>query len=210
MTVVNDHEGALKHLDLEIEKARLAANAEAAYDAANGREGPNPWANATRTLEDLERDRRQLDLKIQGEKLTKAVQELKRLDEELAKAQVQREAADRLLRERKEHESVKRYLGATSICMKLGWGHSWAAFFRPWYESGKPRYIAANEQAVFFLDSPLAQDAGVQFDLERDRDAVRGYIEALDNANRASLKWSNVQDRRQKLLQDWPQLRTAS
>jgi hypothetical protein len=207
---MNSHDDALKHLDLQIEKARLAANAEAAFDAANGREGPNPWANAKKALDDLEDDRRQLVLKHEGEKLNEAIRELRRLDQELEKAQAQREAADRALRERKEHETVQRYLGATSTCMKLGWGHSWTAFFRPWYESGKPRYMGANEQAVFFLDSPLAQDAGVQFDLDGEREAVRRYVEAFDAANQAAITWSAHASHRADLLREHPELKAAS
>src|SRR5580704_337431 len=134
MQTIVDNEKALLHLDSEIVKAREAASAESAWNAANGTETANPWANSKRRLDDLEHDRDQLALRIKGEQLTKAHEELKRLDEELAKTQVQREAADRVLRERIEHETVQRYLGATSICMKFGWGHSWSAFFRPWYE----------------------------------------------------------------------------
>ena len=148
-------------------------------------------------------------MKIEGERLNGAIRELRRLDQELAKAQLQREAADRALRERKEHETVQRYLGATSVCMKLGWGDSWSAFFRPWYESGKPRYQGLNEQAAFFIDSPLAAQYGVKFDLERDREAVRHYLEAFDAANQAAVTWSAHASHRADLLREHPELKAV-
>lgn len=88
-----DDQTALAHFNAEIGRAERAANAEAAYDAANGREGPNPWANSGKALADLEADRDQLTLRVKGQALTRSLQELHRLDEELAKAQAQREAA---------------------------------------------------------------------------------------------------------------------
>ncbi|HET6275725.1 MAG TPA: hypothetical protein VFE16_07325, partial [Candidatus Cybelea sp.] len=120
-----DYATALACLNAEIERAQRAADAESAYDAANGREGPNPWANSGRALADLEADREQLTLRVKGQALTKSILELKRLDQEIAEAELEREHADRVLRQHSEHESVKRYLAATAICMRNGWGHSW-------------------------------------------------------------------------------------
>jgi len=91
-----------------------------------------------------------------------------------------------------------------------GWGHSWSAFFRPWYESGKPRYVALNENVAFFLDGPQAREANIQFDLAKDREAVRLYFEALDAANTASAKWSGLAESRTNLLREHPELLSVS
>lgn len=209
-TVTHSDEAALRRFDLEIENAREAANAEEAWTVANGSEAPNPWENSKCRLDELFSGRNQLQLRVRGEALTKAHNELRRLDEELSKAQVERELANRAVQQRSEDEIVKRYLEATSICMRMGWGHSWSAFFRPWYESNKPRYQGLNESGAFFVDSPLAKSAGVRFDLGEDREAVKRYMEAQDAANKAQTHWCALAELRANLLRERPELHSAS
>jgi hypothetical protein len=102
-----------------------------AFTAASP-EGPNPWAGSARALEDIERDHEQLRLRIVGEELKAVLDKRKELQQRLDDLSFQRTAADRELAKRLQHEVVKKYMGAGSICRARGWGFSWE-LFRQWY-----------------------------------------------------------------------------
>lgn len=203
-----DDKAALGHLDAQIEGARELANAEAAFSAANGNDTSNPWANASRRLDDLQRDREQLALRIQGEKLNALLAKRQELNERLDRLQVQRQAADRVLAERAQDASVVRYRNATGICMREGFGHSWE-IFRKWYESGLGLRQGAPECSAFFLSDELAKSVGVSFDLEGDRAAVRLWIEALDTANRLLSEENSYREELRNLLREHPELQAT-
>jgi hypothetical protein len=200
MTTTYNDEAALAHLDSEIMQAREAADAEAAFEAANG-DIQNPWANSKRRLDDLESDRRQLALRIEGTKLSKAYSELQNLAEELQLAEKERRAADQKL---KEHSIVLRWKDAGAVARRHNFGHSWV-LYSGWILSGKSRYFAPECIHYFEQHGPIA----LRFN-EGEGAIVRAWAQAKESADRALMKWSSVQDRRQKLLRDWPQLRTAS
>jgi len=200
----------LTEVERQIPDAQKLADAEASWLLANGASGGNPWSGASKRRDDLVSEARDIRHRIKGHELTAAHDELRRLDTELARLQLERDAADREVRERVAHPAVQKYLGAGSICRRHGWGHTFASLFMPWYESGRPRYSGLSEQAVFFLDSPDAKNAGVQFNVTTEREAVIAWNEARNRANLAMMAWNGAADRRQRLLRENPELKSAS
>jgi hypothetical protein len=108
-----------------------------------------------------------------------------------------------------ESEIVQRYKAAGGVCRQNGWGHSWV-MFQQWFEQGKPRYSGMPECGAFFLDSPQAKAVGVSFNLESDRAAVIAWRQAVGDSEKALMAWSSLADRRQRLLQERPELRDVA
>jgi hypothetical protein len=204
MKTISNDQSALAYLNAEIERAQQAAEAEAAFDSVNGRGALNPWANAARALTDLEQDRRQLSLRIEGEKLSKAYADLRSLDEELRQAEQERQSADQVLKEQSEHPTIVKWKDAGSIARRHGFGHTFVLYSN-WILTGKSRHYAP--EGILYLEQH--GPAELRFS-EEEQKAVRAWAQTKDASDQALLKWGSVRDRREQLLRDWPQLKTAS
>ena len=96
----------LRVIKSEIENTQRNAAAEHAFAATGGT--PNPWHGASETLNALHKEKRALELEIEGSALVARIERLRTLDEELVKAMETRTSADEAQRAASEHEAVQR------------------------------------------------------------------------------------------------------
>lgn len=202
MQTIDDR--ALAALDIRIAAARTSAMAEAAFLAANGPASKNPWNDWGTRLTALLAEREAPSLRMEGQGLSQAVDQLERLDEELKAAEAEREAADHALKEKSEHPTIAKWNAAGSIARRYGYGHT-QLLYAAWILSGKARTYAP--EGLLFIENE--GPAELRFN-EQEQKIVREWVKAKDASDKALLKWSNCQDRRQQLLRGWPQLKSAS
>jgi hypothetical protein len=193
-------------LDAKIEATSPLAQAEAAYKAAHGPDEPNPWAGQIEKLGHLKTQRDQLTLQTKGFALSQALSDLKQIDTELQAATEAKEVKDHAVRVAAEHDAVRRWIAAPWLAMRLGVGHSLTAEFSPWFLSGRPRYAGAPSCVAYFMDHSNT-NPGLRFS-ETDREPIRRHHEAKAAAEGALIRWCAIADRRARLLQSHPELRS--
>jgi|SRR5580658_11218038 hypothetical protein len=96
----------LRILRSEIETAQRNAAAERAFEATGASD--NPWDGAGEKRDALLQEQRGLEERAEGEALKAKSDQLRRLDEELKKAQQARTLADEAVHVAGEHEAVQR------------------------------------------------------------------------------------------------------
>lgn len=190
-------------LEHELSQAESLEMAEHAFRASNP-EGKNPWEGAARKLAALKADKQDLELRLRGHELSSALEKLKTLDAELAKAEVARDLADAKLRELNSNETVVRYKAGTMLSIQYGWGWSYERF-RQWYETGQARSFMPQD-AVWFVDSPDCP-AALKFNLESDRQTIRRWVEAKGTSDQALVHWNAIASQRAALLRERPELK---
>jgi hypothetical protein len=195
----------LRTIECELPNAESLAQAERAFEAVNG-DGANPWAGACRKHNDLRTEAEDLRLQIKGHELIAARAELQNLERELSDAEKQRVAADREVHAQAQHPTIQKWNAATAVAMANGWGHSWVLYSN-WFVGTKPKRPWAPDCSTFFEgDSGCPQS--LRFS-ENDRAIVRGYMGARGAAEKALLHCGNLTDRKQRLLQEHPELNHA-
>jgi hypothetical protein len=197
----------LVQLEHEIGRLAPSSSAEKAFARANSAI-ENPWKGSGAKLEALELQRDDLILAERGQKLHDLVNQKRELERRLERSQIARQAADRQLLERSQHETVVRYREAVIRCMNLGIGASFE-LFRNWFESGRPLYSAAPECASYFINGAEAKAAGVSFDIQKDREAVNLWLEAREASNTALMAFNNDASELRDLLREHPELGSA-
>lgn len=90
-----------------------------------------------------------------------------------------------------------------------GWGYSFE-IFRQFFQSMRPRYNGAPDCLPFFVDGPEAKAAGVSFNLEGDRQAVKLWLEAKDAADQKLMLWNQACERKRALIREVPELGSAA
>lgn len=197
----------VKHAIAETEPR---AKAEMAYVRANpGSPMPQNWVGESARLAELKAKEQDLELQIAGQRLSDAISKLAVINAEIDRLQIARTEADRVCRQRAEHEAVIKFVNATKICMRMHWGYSWQ-IFREWYISGRGLRNGAPDCATFFLRDDQAAAAGVQFDLGAERAAVQLWLQAKDASDRAMMAWNQVCERKRALLREIPELASAA
>jgi hypothetical protein len=193
----------LKVLRAEIDSQQHLASAEAALEATDAES--NPWKGAGEKLTSLYKEQRDLELAAEGEVLVGKLEQLKRLDAELKKAQQARVEADEAVRVAAEHESVQRWMRAGTLARAAGVGYDFAGVFSAWYLSGKARFAGAPQCVSYFMDNP-ATPAGLRFDEKNDRAPICRWHEAKGAANTALVTWCAHAEQRAHLLRENPEL----
>src|SRR5579863_7130052 len=117
----------LQVLGVELESVQRNAAAEAAL-AATGAEN-NPWKGAGEKRDASLQEKRELGLQAEGEALNGKLEQLRRLDDELAQAQQALTLADEAVRAASEHDSVERSIRAGSLARQVGVGYDFAGAF---------------------------------------------------------------------------------
>lgn len=205
MTTTLNLQERLRDIEALMPQLEQRAGAEAALLVARGDSGP--LAGARQKRDELRQEANDIRLQLRGHEISKSLDELMALDKELVEATERREAADAEVRRQGESPIIQKWLAAPSIATQYGYRYSfdlWAAFIL----SGRAIYNAAPECALFFR-SPECPEA-LQFNLEDDREHIVAYHRAKDEAQRASLMWTGAADRRQRLLQEHPELKAAT
>jgi|HubBroStandDraft_4_1064222.scaffolds.fasta_scaffold00333_7 hypothetical protein len=200
MTTLNLQE-RLRDIEALLPQLDQRADAEAALICAKGDSGP--LAGACQERDELRQEASDIRLKLRGHEISTALDELTRLDAELAEAMERREAADREVLRQAESPIVERWNAAPTFAIRCGYGHSWELFSQ-WFLSGRPRYIAAPECLLFFQSGECSEP--LRFDLDGDRECILAYHAARDEAVRASMAWTGLADRRTRLLREHPEL----
>jgi hypothetical protein len=195
----------LTQIEAELPEAERRAEAELAMVAATGNAGR--WAGKAKLLDELRNEQKDLKLQVKGRELSKALAEFKALEEELERATKARQRAERAVRELAEDEALIRYLKAPSIAREYGYGHSFL-LFQQFLESNRARTNGAPECLAFFESASCPE--ALRFNLEGDRDKIRRYREAVGQADLALMAWGAIADKRQRLLQENPELRDAA
>jgi hypothetical protein len=195
----------LTRIERELPEAERLAQAEEAYLTQHADGGP--WSGASEKRDALVAEANDLRLQMRGQELSSALDELRNLEHEQSNAAERRIRADEAVRRLAEDETVKRYLAARPLAMRLGWGWSWDQY-SAWLESGRARYNAAPQCLLFFESAECVPE--LRFDHVQERERIRQYREAVGAAEVALLVWSNDADRRQRLLQEHPELKAAS
>lgn len=197
----------LRVLRSEIDSAKRAASAEVAF-AATG-DTVNPWQGATSKLEELTKEQRELEERAEGEALVGKLEQLRRLDAELVKAQQARTIADEAVRVAAEHESVQKWMRAGTLARAAGVGYDFAGVFSAWYLSGKARFAGAPQCVSYFMDNP-GTPAGLRFDEKNDRAPICRWHEAKGAANTALVTWCAHAEQRAHLLRENPELASVA
>ena len=194
----------LKVLRSEIESAQRNAAAERALAATGAKD--NPWAGSAQKCDALHKEKRELELELEGEAVKARLEKLRTLDKELAKAMEARTSADEAQRAASEHEAVQRWMKAGSIARAVGCAYDLEAQFAPWYLSNKERYQGAPSCVDFFLKST---NPGLRFD-EKDRPHIVRWHLAKGAAQAAIIHWSALAEQRSALLREHPELAYAA
>jgi hypothetical protein len=187
----------------EMEIAARNAAAEAAL-AATGAED-NPWKGAGEKRDALLQEERELELQAEGEALNGKLEQLRRLDDELAQAQQARTLADEAARAASEHDSVKRWIRAGSLARQVGVGYDFAGVFSAWYLSGKERFAGAPSCVSYFCSNPQTHP-GLRFDEKNDRSAIIKWHLAKGESQNALVHWDALAQQRALLLRENPEL----
>jgi hypothetical protein len=191
----------LRILRSEMESAQRNASAERAFEATGASD--NPWHGAGEKRDALLREQRALEERAEGEALKAKVDQLRRLDEELKKAQEARTLADEAVRVAAEHEAVQRWMKAGSVARALGVAYDFAGVFSAWYLSGKARFAGAPACVTYFMDNPSTH-AGLRF-TEADRPHIIKWHQARGEAQSALIHWDATAQSRALLLRENPE-----
>jgi hypothetical protein len=194
----------LRVLKSEIETAQRNAAAERAL-AATGAES-NPWAGSAQKCDELHKEKRELELEIEGEAVKARLERLRTLDKGLAAAMEARTSADEAQRVASEHEAVGRWMKAGSIARALGCAYDLEAQFAPWYLSNRERYAGAPACVDYFMKST---NPGLRF-TEQDRPHIIRWHLAKGAAQAAIIHWSALAESRALLLREHPELAAAA
>lgn len=173
-------------LDLEIERTKHAADAEAAFAAVSNEQ--NPWRGAGKRLSELEKERGALRLKRIGEELLVNVSLYRQTSERLQQAKEAVENAERELAEVERSEIIVRYRRALEIARQNGFGHHFGCYSK-WFESNRSATIGGRRHD---------ETAGANwpeecvFNNESDRDAVRAWRAKQGALNQARQNVDNT------------------
>ena len=183
----------LQSVEFELAKLAPSASAEGAYRRANS-SAPNPWLGASERLELLTRERDDILLQLEGQRLSDLLEKQKELENRLEVLIAQRMAADRRLAEFNGNPVVQRYRTAFAVARNENWGHSWSLFAN-FLSTDLPLRPYAPECSDFFLNDPQAIEKGLRFSVEdeirdgktvpSDRRTIHEYNRAVEASNLA-------------------------
>lgn len=178
-----------------------SANAEAAFRSATGTSGR--WEGASERLNAAKTKIRELELQVEGQELSAAVQRLANLDAELAKADEARHAEDRKLAEMTVHPTISKWMQAPRVARQSGYGHSWL-LWSDWYLSNRGPRSGMPECGTFFLGDECPN--ALRFNIEDDRVKVREYSEQRGACIKAIVVRDSIAAQRAALLRERPEL----
>jgi hypothetical protein len=186
-------------IETDIANAKLTAEAEIAFAAANPGT-PNPWTGAQDKLIAMEAKWQNDELLRRGQEITAALNDLKRLDDDLVAASERRAATEAGLAALAESEVVKRWKAGFDVSRSYGWGSSWEQW-AAYIESARP--LDRHAPGYFFRSNECPQE--LKFD-DGDLILVRQYTAAKHERDLALLHWGALQERRSALLSEHPEL----
>jgi hypothetical protein len=194
----------LKVLRAEIESAQRDAYAERAYSTTDA--ASNPWAGSAQKCDELNNERRELELEIEGEAVKARLEKLRTLDSEIAKAMEARVDADRAVAEFAKSEAVIRWQKAGSIARAVGVAYDFETAFSKWYLSGKAKFAGAPQCTNYFM-----QDAPPPLRFtEADRPHVIRWHQARGESQSALIHWDALAQSRALLLRENPELASVA
>jgi hypothetical protein len=188
--------------DSELKRLALEAEAELCLDALPSKPA-NPFAGASERLRALEDERLQAERRVRGDALAKALEAFNAVNEEISQLGVEHRQTQRKIGELKADETVSRWLRAPGLARNMGLPSAWGAF-AAFLASGAPpaaRPICVGE--VYIAQFPEL----LRFE-ECDRAVIREYAAAENRAKQVSWAFTIVMKRREKLMQDFPALRS--
>lgn len=192
----------LTEIECELPDAERFAEAEAGMLAANGDAGR--WGGSIRRRDDLLAEKRDLELKIRGQELKCAVDELAAIEGEIERATAERTSALETLEQAKTNPVVQRWLKSDEVANREGVGYAWQ-IIRPWLVSLKPKTAAPPQVGAMNLsdwpDELSFSDA--------DRQVIHDFIVAEDAVRKADMALTNAKEKRQQLLAQHPELKAA-
>src|ERR1700722_1442774 len=138
------HRDRVAQIDQEIGRLTPIAQAEAAFRAGNPHEEcPQFWSGAIVRVEELSKERAEIQLAARGEVLASKIAEKRKIEQRIEELKEKREHADQHCATLAQDPTVQRFLNGGSEARRRGWGFSWAASFVPWFLSvdrdGKPK-----------------------------------------------------------------------
>jgi hypothetical protein len=188
--------------DNELEKALLEAEAELCLDALPSKP-PHPFAGASERLRALKDERVQAERRVRGDALAKALEVLNTVNEEISNLGVEHRQTQRRLQELKADETVARWLRAPALARNIGHLSAWSAFstFLASEAPAAARPINIGETYISQFPEPLRFE-------ECDRAVIREYTATDNRSKQISWAFTIVVKRREKLMQDFPALRS--
>lgn len=146
-----------------------------------------------------------LELQEQGERLTRAHQQLKDAEQQLADAKAEREQADATVRRLAESEIVTKFLCAYNNAIAMNYGHSWS-MYAAWLVTTLPR-ACAPQPALYLLGADCPEE--LRFS-EDDRAKLRDWATPKDRAETCLHKCDGLASRMALILKEHPELQSAS
>lgn len=188
-------------LSAEIDRARIAAEAELAWTALPG-ESSNPFAGAGDKLRELEAERDQAILRSKGEELRKAKSDLDTLDAEIARVSTEHRELNDTIQELRSDPVIVRWLAAPERAASFGLKGAWnvvGAFLAsdaPW--SNYPVQVSD----VYTVNLPET----LRF-TEQDRETIHEWVAPNTRMAQLTSEFYQLNGRREHLLKLHPALR---
>lgn len=189
-------------LTAQIDAAKQRANAERAYDAT-GRLDDNPWAGSIAALMQLEKQRSEAESRQQGKSLVAQMVDVKAIGQELDLLQTRHTEAVKTLRQRAAHPSIARYLNGGQVAINHGVGHAWV-LISEWILSG--RDIRNSLPQIGAMKQP-GWPAALSF-TEDEMESIRQWRQSEVEVQRIDQSIHNANFRRERILSDYPVLRS--
>lgn len=188
--------------DAEIERAKIAAEAELCIDALPGMRA-NPFSGAKERLRELEEERLRSERRAKGEALAKALSDFEAVNAEISQLGVDHRQTQSEINELKADAVIRRWVNAKTFASRAGISGVWSALASfiasdaPWEQ----RPVRLGE--IFISRLPETMRFA-----EDDREIIRKLVALENRATQLSWTFTSLAKRQAKLMQDHPALQS--